>query len=320
MVMLGTEGDLARRYELERRIRELQLRLDGKSPANLEIDPALALQLGSGVPKVDGLVLVSNNREISIRWNPSPIVNLKRYEVQIATNAAFTTDVETRFTGNTDFTWSESLRGTTYYFRVRARSLTEQTGLYSNVLNGTSGTVITAEIANLTVTIREIVPGFTQALFVRADSFTVTQDEFEPPTPTPPATFPKVEEILSFNITVDQGSTLMVWFRCNAPGNTGAPLTDLNLFWGYDHINMTQAASHPWFASGTWSQLQNLLLHVTDDYRFWWLAQYAIPNMDAGVFQVGLHGNVRYRGDPPSQTPSSIVVSDIHIMALEVKL
>ncbi len=148
----------AEQAEFERRMRELQTQIEDKAPANSQIDPATALLIGQGVPQVSGLTLVSKVGAVVIAWSAVPITDLKRYEVQIATDGAFTTDVVTRFTRETKWTWDEGTAGRIYFFRIRARNIAESVGVYSNVLNGESGEVQTIDVAAAAITTTLIAP------------------------------------------------------------------------------------------------------------------------------------------------------------------
>lgn len=202
MVLLGTEGTLAERAELERRLRELEQQIDSKAASNIELEPGDVTVTG-GVPTVDGIILVSTIGRIAIVWNNVPISNLKRYEVQIATDTQFTTNLVTRFTRETFYAWTEGDADTTHFLRVRARNTDEQTGSFSAVVNGKNGTVISADIAAQAITTEKIAnEAISQAVTVTKTSFIIDSQSDQ--------------EILQVTMSITEGSDVLIWAKFSA--------------------------------------------------------------------------------------------------------
>ena len=110
------------------------------------------------VPKITGLRVVgSTPGAVTVAWTRSPVSNLKRYELDIAEDFAFTENKQTFNVASTEWTFNTvSTTGgggdTVVYARVRARTNSGNVGVYSAVLDTTTGQAQTADIADDAVT------------------------------------------------------------------------------------------------------------------------------------------------------------------------
>jgi hypothetical protein len=147
---LEVEGDL----ELESRLRRIEVAM---TKAGLGNQDALVVSRGSGaVPQVTGLSLGGTiPGGFTVNWNASTISDLRRYDIQFATDLAFTTGLQ-KFTAVTT-TWAFTTAATEVYFaRVRAVNNSASVGLWSITLNTTTGQAATEDIEDGAVTIEKV--------------------------------------------------------------------------------------------------------------------------------------------------------------------
>lgn len=126
--------------ELEQRLRRLELAVEKRQQANFQQSAASLRRSRSAPPQVTGLsVLDTIAGAIAIKWSPANIPDLQRYDVQVATNLAFSNAISYR-TNEPLFTFPEGTDPTAdYYARVRAVNSRGEPGLYSSPLNAALG-------------------------------------------------------------------------------------------------------------------------------------------------------------------------------------
>ena len=138
--------------ELESRLRRIEVELDRRVRTN---DASTTLSRATvTVPQVKGL---STDAAIigglSVKWTPVTISNLRRYEVQFATDVGFTTSVQEFITVTPNFTFTTaSTSQSVYYCRVRAVNSAGVKGEYSVVLNVNTGQISGGNLADDSVT------------------------------------------------------------------------------------------------------------------------------------------------------------------------
>lgn len=191
---LDVKGDL----ELETRLRRIEHELEGKQSANQ--DATETTRARSNVPQVSGLRLTgSTPGSVTVAWNAVSIPDLRRYEIQFATNFGFSTDLQTFNQAGTQYVFSTASDtggggGATWFARVRAVNSFGQAGTYSAVLNLETGQAQTADLAPGSVTTVQITPAGVAADAVSYDhtssGLTSTNvqdaiDELASGTPTP---------------------------------------------------------------------------------------------------------------------------------------
>lgn len=139
-------GDL----ELENRLRRIEVALAASGGGNQD---ATSLSRGAGsVPQVTGLRLGGTiPGGFTINWNAVTISDLRRYEVQFATDLAFAAGTQA-FSAVTT-TWAFTTASTDVYFaRVRAVNNNGTAGSWSITLNTTTGQAATGDIEDGAVT------------------------------------------------------------------------------------------------------------------------------------------------------------------------
>lgn len=183
--------------ELELRLRRIEAALEGKLNSNTTDE-----QSGnrSNVPQVTGLRVTGQTPgSVTIAWNPVAIPNLRRYDVQFATNIGFSENVQTFTENSTSRTFDTASAtggggGATWYARVRAVNTFGKTGQWSVTLNTTTGQAQTEDLAPGSVTQVQINPTGVLAEQVTYDNtssgLTADQvqeaiDELATGTPTP---------------------------------------------------------------------------------------------------------------------------------------
>ena len=146
---LEVEGDL----ELESRLRRMEVAIASLSPSTG--DPTTTSRGGGAVPQVSGLALKGTSPgTFTIGWNDVTISDLRRYEIQFATDAALSENLSA-FTAATPiyaFTTGDTSVSRTYYSRVRAVNSAGLSGQWSGVLNTSTGQVTTPDILDEAVT------------------------------------------------------------------------------------------------------------------------------------------------------------------------
>lgn len=156
---LDVKGDL----ELEARLRRIEGELEKLlRSSDLGGDASSTTQRISDVPQVTGLrVLGKTPGAITLAWNQVRISDLRRYELDIAEDLAFTSNKQTYNVAGTEYQFStvSSTGGggaTTIYARVRARSRSSGPGAYSVTLNTITGQAQSADIAPGAITAEKI--------------------------------------------------------------------------------------------------------------------------------------------------------------------
>ncbi len=138
--------------ELENRLRRMEVAIAALQPANQD---ATATSRGSAaVPQVTGLSLDGTiPGGFTVKWNATTIPDLRKYQVQFATDLAFTEDLQTFTAATISFPFTTAVgTDTSYFCRVRAQNQAGQTGDYSATLNTSTGTVATEDLEDGAVT------------------------------------------------------------------------------------------------------------------------------------------------------------------------
>ena len=147
---LETEGNL----ELELRLRRIELEID-KRPLGNQDATTLSRGKSSTVPQVTGLSLGGTiPGGFTVKWSAVTISDLRRYEVEFATDLGFTTGVQ-KFTAATTtlaFTTADTSVATTFFTRVRAVNSAGTRGPFSITLNTTTGQAESQDIADDAIT------------------------------------------------------------------------------------------------------------------------------------------------------------------------
>lgn len=141
---LDVKGDL----ELESRLRRMELELGKLARGN---EDATVLSRGKGaVPQVSGLRLGGTiPGGLTVLWNAVSISDLRRYDVQFATNLAFNEGLQTFTASTTTYPFTTATAGgATYYARVRAVNSNRRQGAWSTVLNTATGQAASTELAD----------------------------------------------------------------------------------------------------------------------------------------------------------------------------
>lgn len=146
--------------ELELRLRRIEQSLDNKAGANIDAENT---GRGKGdVPQVTGLRVTGQTPgATAIAWNAVSIPDLRRYELNFATNLDFSTDLQSFNEAGTTFSFSTASEvggggGATWFARVRAVNSSGNRGIWSAVLNLTTGQAQTEDIGDGEVTIPKL--------------------------------------------------------------------------------------------------------------------------------------------------------------------
>jgi len=144
---LGIEADDP---QLESRLRNIEVDLAQRTPANNndQADPNRALENRGSVvqrrhrqppPQISGL-RVENNviGALSVKWNSSDLSDLRRYEVQVATDPNFR-DADTFTVLEPQYIFPDGAADQTYFVRVRQINSRGEASPYSSFLNTTTG-------------------------------------------------------------------------------------------------------------------------------------------------------------------------------------
>lgn len=173
---LEVRGDL----ELELRLRRMEAKLETLAGSS-DFGDSGAVQRVTDVPIVTGLrVLGRTPGAITVAWNQLRLSDLRRYELEIAGNLAFTSNKQTFNVAGTEFQFSSQESeggggGATIYARVRARTTNGNTGNFSAVLNTTTGQAQTADIADSSVTEEKTESGSLPPGIVVSDALSITR-------------------------------------------------------------------------------------------------------------------------------------------------
>lgn len=150
---LEVQGDL----ELELRLRRIEQRIDELSGSS-DFGTSNQTQRVTTIPLVTGLRITgSTPGATTVAWNQVRISNLRRYELEIAEDLAFSVNKQSFNVAGTEFQFSTlsstgGAGGTTIFARVRARATNGDVGAFSVVLNTATGQAQTADIADASVT------------------------------------------------------------------------------------------------------------------------------------------------------------------------
>jgi len=131
--------------ELEQRLRRIEQVLAMKAAANEFSDT----QSGSNqdIPKPEGLSSEYHITKWKVTWDPVDIPDVKKYELIVGTDSAFSTVLGNYTRTEPEFTYPGASADITYYVRIRAVNMDLEEGPYSDTLNvTTSGLITTDEI------------------------------------------------------------------------------------------------------------------------------------------------------------------------------
>ncbi len=137
--------------ELELRLRRIETELENRVRTT-DLSDGDTVRV-TDIPTVTGLrVSGSTAGAITIAWTAVPVSDLKRYEIDIAEDLGFSTNLVTTFVAGTEFNYTTNSDtggggGTDVFVRVRARAQSGNVGLYSIVLNATTGQAQSDDIA-----------------------------------------------------------------------------------------------------------------------------------------------------------------------------
>ena len=147
--------DVQDNLELESRLRRIETEIATKvTAASLSEGGSDVTQRVDVIPQVTGLrVTGSTPGAITVAWNQVRISDLRRYELDIATDLAFATNAQTKNVAGTEYTHSTTSAtggggNATTYIRLRARSSSGNVGPYSVSLNTTTGQAQSSDIAD----------------------------------------------------------------------------------------------------------------------------------------------------------------------------
>jgi hypothetical protein len=149
-------GQSAKRYgvpiddnlDLELRLRRIEVELGKRAFAN---EDATTLSRGRGdVPRVAGLRVGGQiPGGLTVNWNAVTISDLRRYEIEFATDLAFTKNKQAFTAGGITYPFTTALGGgLVYYARVRAVNSTGRRGTWSITLNTSTGQADSGDIAD----------------------------------------------------------------------------------------------------------------------------------------------------------------------------
>lgn len=147
---LGLEvfGDL----ELELRLRRIEVELEKRVVSNTDAAETSRSRLEP--PRITGFAVKGQTPgTVTMGWNASPIADLRRYQIQFAEDAGFSTNLQTFNTRDTTFQFSTAspdggASGTTFFTRVRVQNSIGQFSVYSVVINTATGQVVGGDLAD----------------------------------------------------------------------------------------------------------------------------------------------------------------------------
>ena len=100
--------DVKDNIELEQRLRRMEIALEKKSDiSSFSEDGSTDTQRVDAIPQVTGLRTTgSTPGAVTVAWSQVRISNLRRYELDIAEDLAFTVNAQTKNLAGTEFTYS----------------------------------------------------------------------------------------------------------------------------------------------------------------------------------------------------------------------
>lgn len=149
--------------ELELRLRRIEGEID-KRPVSSDFADSDAVQRVDTIPQVTGLRVKGKTAgAVTVAWNQVRISDLRRYELTIAEDLAFSINVQTFNVAGTEFQFSTVAEeggggDTTIFAKVRARNRAGTPGPFSAVLNTETGQAQSADIADGAVTAEKVDP------------------------------------------------------------------------------------------------------------------------------------------------------------------
>jgi hypothetical protein len=148
--MVDASSAIADIIALQTVVRQLQQQIAQKADANPTATSNPTTVTGPGnAPAVSGVTLSSIGGGIKVVWNPAPIQDVKYYEVQSAATATMQESTTIKWTENRiDLNeLGQDLTNNTFYVRVRVVTIHSGTGPWSNIINTTTGTLDTTDLA-----------------------------------------------------------------------------------------------------------------------------------------------------------------------------
>lgn len=134
---------------------DLQLRAIA-APSSVNAKDLIFAPPDERAPAPTGFGLIANVKAITANWNEVPIPDLLHYEIDIARDEAFTDDVKTHVTKETQYIFQQANINETRYAKVKAISQKGIAGFASGILNTTTAQVITNTLADGSVTTAKI--------------------------------------------------------------------------------------------------------------------------------------------------------------------
>lgn len=131
--------------DLYSKLKEVSSQVTNISPAVSAIETPASFS--SAVPQVTGLAAgPSAPGVITFTWNPSSIANLRYYQIYVDSDTTFPNPDILVWT-NTKYDYTPPNPDLTYYIKVRAVNNENVFGVFSALLNSTTGLVMTEDIA-----------------------------------------------------------------------------------------------------------------------------------------------------------------------------
>lgn len=156
--------DVKNDLELELRLRRIEGKLEQTAQSSDVGEGSENTQRVTNIPQVTGLRVTGKTPSaITLAWNQVRISDLRRYELWVAEDLAFATNLQKFNVASTEFqysTISEEGGGglTTVYAKVRARTRAGNVGVFSVVLNAQTGQAQTEDIAAESITSEKVDP------------------------------------------------------------------------------------------------------------------------------------------------------------------
>lgn len=126
--------------EREERFRRLEEEVAKRSLAQLSVGENAQMRARSPTPQVQGIRVDRNIiGGLGVQWSPLEIGDIRRYEIEAATDQGFRNVVESENLTANSYVFRSLDPETTYYIRVRGVNSRGEPGPYSSVLNSQSG-------------------------------------------------------------------------------------------------------------------------------------------------------------------------------------